>query len=289
MDDPVKYAVVAWANHFQFGRREVVTNQEVGSRALVWVEAGAGRLAVGGDRLSLDPGMCVLLPWGHQITYHADSRDPFLVGAVHLIPWHDPEAEVEFEVAPGRTHRLGGVAWRRDTPWPLLDGITGRPFTAEPHLLELANWAVAHFEGGTVNSRSARALAALLVNELEALAAGGTAHGGWPSAPASMMRMQDFISSHLDRALSVGEVAGSVSISESTAQRLFRSHTGTSVGRWITERRLARAGRLLRTTSLTVAQVAAASGFDDPSYFSRAFRRANGLPPAAYAARNRLL
>lgn len=42
------------------------------------------------------------------------------------------------------------------------------------------------------------------------------------------------------------------------------------------------AGRLLRTTSLPIASVAAACGFYDHSAFVKRFRRHTGLTPLAY-------
>ena len=42
------------------------------------------------------------------------------------------------------------------------------------------------------------------------------------------------------------------------------------------------AARLLRFTDLTVGEVAHRVGFDDPLYFSRAFKRHAGEPPMAY-------
>ena len=42
------------------------------------------------------------------------------------------------------------------------------------------------------------------------------------------------------------------------------------------------AQRLLSRTSLTGAQIATSLSFDDPSYFSRFFRRETGVTPSAY-------
>jgi YesN/AraC family two-component response regulator len=42
------------------------------------------------------------------------------------------------------------------------------------------------------------------------------------------------------------------------------------------------AKRLLADKSLAVYEVAARVGFDDPYYFSKAFKKATGLSPAAF-------
>ena len=47
------------------------------------------------------------------------------------------------------------------------------------------------------------------------------------------------------------------------------------------------AARLLRFTDLTVGEVAARVGYDDPLYFSRAFKRRHEESPQAYRDRAR--
>lgn len=67
--------------------------------------------------------------------------------------------------------------------------------------------------------------------------------------------------------------------------RVFREATGESPTRWILERRLERACVLLTGSSLSVGQVALDCGFENPSYFHRAFRSRFGLPPREYRLR----
>jgi AraC family transcriptional regulator, transcriptional activator of pobA len=53
------------------------------------------------------------------------------------------------------------------------------------------------------------------------------------------------------------------------------------------ERQLEEAKRLLRVTSLSVDDIAAASAFGDPTTFFRCFRTAAGMTPAQYRYRSR--
>jgi LacI family transcriptional regulator len=62
----------------------------------------------------------------------------------------------------------------------------------------------------------------------------------------------------------------------------FRRALGRSVHDEIVRVRIERARELLRTTTLTVAAVAAASGFGNPQRFHEAFRKAAGMTPGAY-------
>jgi transcriptional regulator GlxA family with amidase domain len=93
-------------------------------------------------------------------------------------------------------------------------------------------------------------------------------------------RAIDVMDDTLDRPLSVGEVAAAVNLSRSQLTRLFKQQTGTSPARYLHELRLARARVLLERTFLSVKQVMACVGLNDPSHFSRDFRRQYGFAPS---------
>lgn len=85
-----------------------------------------------------------------------------------------------------------------------------------------------------------------------------------------------------------GDLAGYAAeacVSPGHLNRLVKEATGKSVGSWISIARLGMAKRLLRDTELPVAEVAAAAGFDDSSYFSRFFKKYAGLTPLAFRKR----
>ena len=48
------------------------------------------------------------------------------------------------------------------------------------------------------------------------------------------------------------------------------------------EARIKHASRLLLETDLTIAEVSYDSGFADPKYFSRCFKKSTGLSPSEY-------
>lgn len=64
--------------------------------------------------------------------------------------------------------------------------------------------------------------------------------------------------------------------------RLFRDQMGVTAHRFLEKVRVSEAGRMLRTTSLPIADVAVACGFYDHSAFIKRFRRHTGLAPLAY-------
>lgn len=84
--------------------------------------------------------------------------------------------------------------------------------------------------------------------------------------------------------LSLAGIAGAVGYTPNYLTDLSREHTGRSLGKWIADIRMTRARHELETTNLPIAEIGAACGYDDPAYFSRAFRRMHGVPPATWRA-----
>jgi AraC-like DNA-binding protein len=79
--------------------------------------------------------------------------------------------------------------------------------------------------------------------------------------------------------LSLRDVAAALSLTPGHLTTTVRRKTGRTVQDWITERRLTEARRLLAETDLPVAEVGRRTGFPDPGYFARTFRRQHGVPP----------
>lgn len=67
----------------------------------------------------------------------------------------------------------------------------------------------------------------------------------------------------------------------------MRRKTGRTVQRWIIERRMAEARRLLRETDLTVEAIVARAGYRQPSFFIKHFRRDHMVTPATWRRRTR--
>ena len=88
-------------------------------------------------------------------------------------------------------------------------------------------------------------------------------------------------------AITVEGLAARVNLSRSRFAHLFKAQVGVPPGRYLREQRLRHARRLLETTFLSVKQVMAEVGINDPSHFSRDFQRAFGTSPRAWRQRVR--
>ena len=81
--------------------------------------------------------------------------------------------------------------------------------------------------------------------------------------------------------------AGALGVPAAALSRALSRVTGRTTKELVTDRVMLEAARLLRFTDLTVQEVGHRTGFRDPLYFSRAFKRHQGEAPQAYRARVR--
>ncbi len=84
------------------------------------------------------------------------------------------------------------------------------------------------------------------------------------------------------RTVVVADLAEAIGYSESRLRVLFKEAAGIPLGSYIQNYRINRAMALLRTTSLSIADIADEAGFGSPQAFSRIFRNATGSTPRAY-------
>lgn len=82
--------------------------------------------------------------------------------------------------------------------------------------------------------------------------------------------------------ISVDDIAKAVGVSRSHLYRVFMSNVGQSPIDYLTDYRIAEACSLLKTTTLSIAEIAVSVGFFDQFYFSRVFKKVKGVPPSRY-------
>ncbi|MFE0691160.1 cupin domain-containing protein [Streptomyces xiamenensis] len=82
-------------------------------------------------------------------------------------------------------------------------------------------------------------------------------------------------------------LAAATAVSRTTLSRHFRSALGQTPGAYVTQWRMDLASVRLRDTDEPVESISGAVGYASPHAFSRAFRRARGMPPGEYRSRLR--
>lgn len=102
-------------------------------------------------------------------------------------------------------------------------------------------------------------------------------HGGQRFDFASVKRYVDF--HYLDRGLSLESLAKLFSINKEYLSRGWKSEFGTLFSDYLLSLKMTKAREMLRTTSLSIAQVGNAVGYDDPANFYRAFKKYFSVNP----------
>jgi transcriptional regulator GlxA family with amidase domain len=101
-------------------------------------------------------------------------------------------------------------------------------------------------------------------------------------AHGDVVRAEIWIRSHLSRRIHVEDVAAAVGMSISSLVRRFRVALGVSPNRFVQRIRVERAVQLLRRTSLSLEEIAARVGYQEPATLRRLVRRETGVPPSAH-------
>ena len=97
-----------------------------------------------------------------------------------------------------------------------------------------------------------------------------------------------YVAGHFDQDLKRDALADLCRLSPSEFSRVFRHEQGSTFGHFLLDYRIAKARDFLAEPKMTISQVAYSVGFNDTSYFSRAFRRLAGVTATEYQRRVRL-
>ena len=271
-------AVVVGANWYRFRPGEYLLNPHVMSVSFIWVVRGGGVITAGGHSFRMGPNQTLRLPWHHRVEYQADAQHPFRIGTLHIVPQHASDVPIEPRVAHLAGDPLLDSPARSGNPKEFVPSMATFASGPARRIADLGTFAVERFTDAPYNEESARALARLVLVEND-LWEDREAN---PALPAALEAMMAYARANLGATLSVAEVARAGDCSPTTAQRLFNVHTGVSLRVWIRQLRLREAAHLLRSSGLRVNEIADMVGFNDPLYFSRAFRAEHGVPPSQY-------
>ncbi|MEV6901268.1 helix-turn-helix domain-containing protein [Amycolatopsis sp. NPDC051372] len=87
---------------------------------------------------------------------------------------------------------------------------------------------------------------------------------------------------HLDRPLTLRDLASKEAMSVRTFTRRFREEVGISALQWLTQQRVERARQLLEETDLPIDRIATDCGFGTAASLRQHLQSALGVPPSAY-------
>ncbi|WP_202849494.1 AraC family transcriptional regulator [Clostridium thermosuccinogenes] len=95
-------------------------------------------------------------------------------------------------------------------------------------------------------------------------------------------QIEKFIDDNISNAITVGDVAKYMHLSEKQVLRIVREAKGTSVKDLIVKSKFQKARELLRETDLSLKQISDMLGFSSEYYFNQFFKREEGYPPGCF-------
>lgn len=95
-------------------------------------------------------------------------------------------------------------------------------------------------------------------------------------------QVKQYARTHLAEDLSLSKMAAMTGRSISNLSRVFKRTAGIGYNDYINQLRMRQAALCLRSSSITLDEVAASVGFNSTSYFIRVFREHFGTTPTGY-------
>lgn len=101
-------------------------------------------------------------------------------------------------------------------------------------------------------------------------------------APWQERRAVELLADDISRTVSLEDLAESCGFSARHFARAFKQSTGLAPHQWLLERRIECARQLLRSSSLSLADIAGQCGFSGQSHFTRTFAQHTGATPGEW-------
>lgn len=94
--------------------------------------------------------------------------------------------------------------------------------------------------------------------------------------------VQKYINSHIEERLTLNDVAAVFGLSSNYLSALFKKTCNIGFSEYITQRKIARAKTLLLEQDMKIYEVADNLGFESAFYFSKVFKKVEGISPREY-------
>ncbi len=95
-------------------------------------------------------------------------------------------------------------------------------------------------------------------------------------------KMMDYVRSHYQERIRVEDIAAAGGVCRTKCWQIFRKYLGQTPNEYLNSIRLEKAMQLLKSTRLSITEIASECGFSGASYFTELFTRQKGCPPSRY-------
>jgi len=216
---------------------------------------GSFDLGMDGRTLACPPGVVVIEPAGESHTNQMDR------GGAHVLALQINPRDSDLREASG--------------------GALDRPCQLRDLAILACAWRIAGElkRADAVSRLAIEGLGLEMIAEVSRRRMGDPAKG---SAPAWLRRAREMMHAHFLEPLGAAAIAREAGVHPVHLARVFRRHTGVSLGTYMRELRLERAAARLADSEDPISDIALECGFTDQAHFTRAFRSRTGTTPNRY-------
>lgn len=98
----------------------------------------------------------------------------------------------------------------------------------------------------------------------------------------TLLSIQKYLDDHYTDKIVLDELSEKFFINKFYLTRIFKEQYGTSINNYLYEKRITHAKQLLRFTDEPIEKLCATCGIDDANYFTRLFKKIEGITPGEY-------
>ena len=230
---------------------------------LICCLSGKGSLKIGNIEHSIRRGCVLMIPPNTPHIYWADQEDPWSLFWVHFGGLRVDEVMEIYSITP-------------TTPILFVQDIA-KLRTAFENVYACLNY--------NFSDAGLLAMTAELIRLTSTIKLGlGHMEPKRQSTEKRVMATIEFMNQHLNMLLTLEELANHAGQSVSHYSRIFKQKTGQSPLNYFIQLKISKACELLDQTDMNVSAIAEQLGYVDPYYFSRIFKKTQGVAPAVYRA-----
>ncbi|MCL2842754.1 MAG: AraC family transcriptional regulator [Oscillospiraceae bacterium] len=256
--------------HFFAGKRYYTTRQGLDSFLLKLTISGGGILEYGNHKIHAGPGHFYWIDCTHWQSYYTDPD----IGHWNVIWVHfnGATARAYYEAYRKLQGGVLGTLPKDSSMLTLMEKLLNRPPLSPEHSLP-GEQSLFEFDVQTSGL-----LTQLLV---ECVSSAGISRK-MQHLPPMVNDMRNYLTARYTEKVTLDHLAAEFSLDPHYLQKLFKKHLGQSPMEYIIYLRIIRAKNLLRTSNMTISQIAYSAGVDNVSHFTRQFKRHEGMTPSQY-------
>lgn len=95
-----------------------------------------------------------------------------------------------------------------------------------------------------------------------------------------MLDVLEYINDHYTEKISLEDIADHININKYYLSHIFKEFYKKSIWEYITQARLSHAEKLLRSSNLSITEIAFQVGFEDSNYFTRIYKKYKAVSPS---------